>query len=73
MIPSGFATTSTCPDNINRFQCLFNGWVEMVRLDDPNMLDAKHPNYHEETVATWVSVKHEWRQMEKQINRMYGI
>lgn len=62
------AATSTCPDDVNRFACLYRAWVDLVWKNNgnPNMLDAVE-------VATWQSVRHAWRELEKQMNRMYGI
>jgi hypothetical protein len=70
---SSGASTPTCEDTINKFQCLFNAWVEQVKENNPNILDAKHPTAIQDEIATWQVVRHEWRGFEKQINKMYGI
>lgn len=60
------ATATTCPEDINHFACLYRAWVDLVWKSNPNVLDATE-------VATWQSVRHAWRELEKKVNQGYGI
>jgi len=63
------ASTPTCGEDINKFACLYRAWVDLVwknNAGSPNVLDATE-------VATWQSVRHAWRELEKVVNRRYGI
>ena len=63
------APVPVCEEGINQFGCLYRAWADLVWKNNagrPNTLDAAE-------VATWQSVRHAWREFEKQINKMYGV
>lgn len=63
------ATPPVCPEDINQFACLYKAWVDLVwenGTGDVNVVNATE-------IATWQSVRHAWKKLEKTMNRIYGI
>lgn len=53
--------------DVNKFKCLYNAWVALVwRRGDKQVLDAQE-------VAAWREVRRAWKELEKTVDRGYGI